>query len=278
MIDVSSLRAPGWEQLVRELAATPPDDGLFLRRLLAVLGQATASRQAALVLPQPGAGGEVEARVVLTWPGGVGGAGGAGGGGGDPTSGLESAEKVRSAARATFESGHCRAFSLEQEDGPYYSQTGSQGGYILAIPVPDGSLAAGSSRVDAATHDSPMVDAGGNGGAGTDSDTGGGGGTAAAGGGVGAVVTLLIEPRSRDAVRTTLAMAELIAGYAHAHNAKQALRRALSASASLDVATRLIASINASRTFRGAAMQLCNDVAVCSGAIVLRLVGSVMTC
>jgi len=259
MIDVSSLRAPGWEQLVRELASTPPDDALFLRRLLAVLGQATAARQAALVLPQPGAGGEVEARVVLTWPWGADGSGGAGGGGGgDPSSVLEAPEKVRAAARATFESGHCRAFSLEQTDGPYY-QTGAQGGFILAIPVPDGRLATGSAQVDAATHDAPVVDGAGASGDGAGASSGGGV-AATGGGGVGAVVTLTIEPRSRDAVRTTLAMAELIAGYAHAHNAKQALRRALSASASLDVATRLIASINAARTFRGAAMQLCNDV------------------
>lgn len=80
-------------------------------------------------------------------------------------------------------------------------------------------------------------------------------------GGVGSVITLLIEPRGKEAVRSTLAMAEVLAGYVHAHAARQALKRTQQASFALDLATRLIASINNAPNFKGAAMQLCNDLA-----------------
>ncbi len=86
-------------------------------------------------------------------------------------------------------------------------------------------------------------------------------GAAAGAGAVGMVITLLIEPRSKEAVRSTLAMAEVLAGYVHGHSARQALKRAQQASFSLDLATRLVASINTAPSFKGAAMQLCNDLA-----------------
>jgi hypothetical protein len=76
-----------------------------------------------------------------------------------------------------------------------------------------------------------------------------------------AAITLLLEPRSREAVRSTLAMAEVLAGYVHAHAARQALRRTQQASFAFDLATRLIASVNTAPSFRGAAMQLVNDLA-----------------
>jgi multidrug efflux pump subunit AcrA (membrane-fusion protein) len=76
----------------------------------------------------------------------------------------------------------------------------------------------------------------------------------------GAVISLLVEPRSRAALQTTLAIAELAAGYAHHHAALRALERAKASSASLDLAARLIAGINSARGFRGAAMQLANDL------------------
>ncbi len=75
-----------------------------------------------------------------------------------------------------------------------------------------------------------------------------------------ACITLLIEPRSRPALQTTLAVVELAMGYTHHHAALRALERARSSSASLDLAARLIAGINSARGFRGAAMQLANDL------------------
>ena len=77
-----------------------------------------------------------------------------------------------------------------------------------------------------------------------------------------AVATLLIEPRSRDAIRSTLAMAEVLAGYVGGHYSRAALRKSITASFSLDLATRLlIASVNnAMANFEGRTMQLCNDL------------------
>lgn len=74
-------------------------------------------------------------------------------------------------------------------------------------------------------------------------------------------ISLLIEPRSRQALQTTAAMVEVLTGYTHLHTARQQLRRTKAASAALDLAARLIASINTATGFKGAAMQLCNDLA-----------------
>jgi hypothetical protein len=73
-------------------------------------------------------------------------------------------------------------------------------------------------------------------------------------------VTLLVEPRSRPALQTTLAVVELTVGYAHHHAASRALARSRSAAAALDLAAGLIAGINQSAGFRGAAMQTVNDL------------------
>lgn len=72
--------------------------------------------------------------------------------------------------------------------------------------------------------------------------------------------TLLIEQRSRPALQTTTALVEVLAGYIHLHAARQQLRRTRASTASLDLAAKLIASINTSRTFKGAAFQLVNDL------------------
>ena len=79
-------------------------------------------------------------------------------------------------------------------------------------------------------------------------------------GGTRHVATLLIEQRSSQALQTTLAVVELIAGYVATHGARQQLRQVRAASASLDLAARLIASINATEGFRGAVLQLANDL------------------
>lgn len=73
-------------------------------------------------------------------------------------------------------------------------------------------------------------------------------------------VTMLVEPRSRPALQTTLAVAELAVGYTHHHAASRALARSRSTGAALDLAAGLIAGINESAGFRGAAMQTVNDL------------------
>lgn len=78
--------------------------------------------------------------------------------------------------------------------------------------------------------------------------------------GASAIVTLLVEPRSRPALQTTLAVVELAIGYAHHHGALRALERVRASAASLDLASRLIAGVNSARGFRGAAMQVANDL------------------
>jgi biotin carboxyl carrier protein len=75
------------------------------------------------------------------------------------------------------------------------------------------------------------------------------------------VVTLLLDGRSRAAMQTTLALVEVLAGYAHHHAAQRALRRVQASSASLDLAARLIAAVNQTADFKGATIQLVNDLA-----------------
>jgi multidrug resistance efflux pump len=74
------------------------------------------------------------------------------------------------------------------------------------------------------------------------------------------VATLLIEQRSKQAMQTTLALVEVLAGYVATHGLRQQLKQTRAASASLDLAARLIASINTAPTFKGACLQLANDL------------------
>ena len=224
MIDVSNLKAPGWQRVVAELTAHSDDDRGFFARLVRVLAQVSAARQAVLLMPDHTDGEQVEPRVELVWPP-AGGEGDRAGAPGGPDV-VQSRTDVLSAARAAFESAQARAFSLEGTE-QYYTP-GSQGGYVLAVPLPPHAVTLGPEA------GAPTVPSG--------------------------VVTLLIEPRSAEAVRSTLAMAELIAGYTHAHAARQALRIASGSSAALDLATRLIASINTAPSFKGACLQLVNDL------------------
>ena len=49
MIDVTNVKAPGWQRIVSELTAGAPDDREYFERLLRVIGQVSAARQAAPV-------------------------------------------------------------------------------------------------------------------------------------------------------------------------------------------------------------------------------------
>lgn len=74
------------------------------------------------------------------------------------------------------------------------------------------------------------------------------------------VVTLAIDGRSQAALQTTLALVEVLAGYTVTHRLRQQLTRSREATAALELAGRLIASLNAAPSFRGAALQVCNDL------------------
>ncbi len=111
-------------------------------------------------------------------------------------------------------------------------------------------------------NDSPFYDSAHNGflvAAPIGSSSGGGGATRQ-------VITLLLDGRSPQAMQTTLAVIELILGYVHGHGARQNLRRSQAAAQALDLATRLIGSVNTSENFKGATMQLCNDLSRQLGA------------
>lgn len=228
MIDMTNLKSPGWQRVVLELSSGAPDDKSYYDRLMRILAQVSAARKATLFLPHRSEGDEIEPREVATWPDGPLGeaeAADAAGAGVVP----ESASEIKNAARQAFSSGVAKAFAIEKASGPYYDQQGPQG-YVLAIP-----LAVAAPPTPGSTN-STMIQ-------------------------IPAVVTMVIEPRSKEAVRSTLAMGEVLAGYIHAHFAKQQLRRTQTASFALDLATRLIASINTPPNFKGALLQLANDLA-----------------
>jgi len=50
VIDLSSLRTPGWQRVVSELSSPAADDRAFMVRLLSALCQVSGARQGALFL------------------------------------------------------------------------------------------------------------------------------------------------------------------------------------------------------------------------------------
>lgn len=210
MIDLSNIRAPGWQRVVAELVSPAPDDRVFLMRLLAVLGQVAGARQAILwTVPsrrdESPAG--PEPAPVMMWPFGT---------DADATraaqvdeNAIDQAQDTKAAARGAASSGQTRAFGLEARDGLYDAAQAT--GYVLAVPV----FASGTQEHAAGA--APM-----------------------------GVITMVLDGRSRQALQTTVALVEVLAGYAFAHSTGQQLRRAKTSAASLELATRLIASINSS--------------------------------
>jgi hypothetical protein len=229
VIDLSNLRAPGWQRVVAELSAPAPDDRIFTTRLLTALCQIAGARQgvvwavpmtareSAPTEPAP----EVEPKPVLVWPF-------------TPEQGtsvergtdmpiqesaVEHPTDAKAAVRRASATRQSQVFGLDKDDLLYDTSGGK--GYLIAVPIPS---AAGPDAV------------------------------------AGAVVTLVLDNRSRQALQTTLALVEVLCGYVHAHAANQQLRRTRAAGASLDLAARLIASINSAKTFKGACLQLVNDL------------------
>ncbi len=134
---------------------------------------------------------------------------------------LEFPAEARNAARGVAESGQVGVYGLESGSGAFYGD--QEKGYIIGVPV------------QASANDQGVTPR--------------------------AVVTLLIDKRSKAAMQTTIAMVEVLAGYAALHAARQQLRRTRQSTAALDLAARLIASINTAPSFKGASIQLVNDLA-----------------
>lgn len=143
------------------------------------------------------------------------------GGGQTVQSEVEYAPDARSAAAACASANETRVFGLEKEDKLY---DGAKAGFIIALPIPSAISESGAGL-------QPRT-----------------------------AVTLLVDHRSEQALQTTMALVETLAGYIHAHAARQQLKRTRAASASLDLASRLIASVNSAPNFKGSALQLVNDL------------------
>jgi len=227
VIEQTSLKSPGWQKVIAELSAWCPDDRTYLERLLRVIARVSTARQAVLAIPAGGDANQPDVRVMSVWP--------APGGGpdasdkvGTPTdsASIEFAADVRGAAWAALETNQSRVFTLEAKT-QFYDGTSSASGYILAIPL------TGATGITPGAADSPRPVA---------------------------AITLLLEPRAKPAVQSTLAMAEVLAGYTSAHAARRELQRTQSTSMALDLATRLIGAINTSSSFKGACLQLTNDL------------------
>ncbi|MCC6427752.1 MAG: efflux RND transporter periplasmic adaptor subunit [Phycisphaerales bacterium] len=243
MIDLSNLKAPGWHRVVADLSGAAPDDRSFMARLVTVLAQVSGARQGVLFTipeaqsapddPSPAAPPlEAEARAIFVWP--------------LPAAiaaSLQRAGQVserivldtpidestidfladaKSAARSAHGSRQTRVFGLDKTDDLYDGSPGK--GYVVAVPI------FGAAGAEAAA--APLR----------------------------GVVTLLLDGRSRQALQTTLALVEVLAGYVHGHTARQQLARVRAAGAALDLATRLIAAINTAKSFKGASFQLVNDL------------------
>jgi hypothetical protein len=211
VIDLSSLKTPGWQRVVAELSAVAADDRVFLARLVSVLGQVSGAKQAVLFYvdrPESESASAPEPRPMLTWPPGP---------ENQSVGTIENAGEVRAAARSAADSNQVRVYGMERSAAFYDDQ---EKGSVLAVPVGLGGEQAGPKGV----------------------------------------ITLLIEPRSRQALQTTTAMVEVLAGYGNLHTVRQQLLRVKAASAALDLAAKLIASINTAATFRGTMIQLANDL------------------
>jgi len=221
--DLSNLRTPAWRRVVEDLSADAPNAPAFLGRLCAVLTRVAGARQGSVVLvPADADGGEHEPEIAFAVA--------ARSRSADPEridpERVEQATWVRAAAVEASRNAEARVFALSaaRRDGPMYGESGEESA------GDGGAVLAGPVEL---TLDGTRR----------------------------AVVCLTLEPRSREAVQTTMALVEVLCGYARLHTARQEARGAWQASASLDLAGRLIASINEAPGFKGACLQMVNDLA-----------------
>lgn len=131
-------------------------------------------------------------------------------------------EVMRAGASATYEANNTTVHGLNVEDG-LYDESRSGGGFALSIPIGTVQVAEGETKPAS-------------------------------------VIVLLVDQRSSGAMQSTIALVELLAGYAQLAGTKSQLNRLRSAGMALDLATRLIASVNTAPNFKGATMQFVNDL------------------
>lgn len=243
MIDLSNIKAPGWQRVVADLSSPAPDDRTFAARMVTRLAQISGARQGILFViaesqsapdeQTPSAPPvEAQAQPIFTWPLPPAAAAAIQQGAQvneralleTPVdeSTIEHLSDAKSAARNAYGSRQTRVFGLDRPNELYDGSPGK--GYVVAVPIP------GAAGNEAATA-SPR-----------------------------GVITLLLDNQSRQALQTTLALVEVLVGYIHGHSSRQQLARVRAAGAALELATRLIASINTAKTFKGACFQLVNDL------------------
>jgi Barrel-sandwich domain of CusB or HlyD membrane-fusion/GAF domain len=242
VIDQASVKASGWQRIVAELNLPAADDRAFAERLVRIMAQVSAARQAVLYTPAASETQTPEPRPEFIWP--------PAGGAVQPES-IEFAADARRAAITAMDSGQAIAVAIESKQNLYYDPSGGGAaatpGAIVAIPLLGPmSTNAGSSGQAGAAADGAEASPGPRATIGQAAILG--------------VVTMLIESRGRDAVRSTLAMAEVLAGYTHGQAARSALKQSRNAAQAFDLATRLIGSVNHAPSFKGACMQLVNDL------------------
>jgi hypothetical protein len=228
--DLSNLKAPGWQRVVAELAAPAPDDKLFLVRLVSVLGQVSDARQAVFWTVPSQKDDPTEPKALVVWPLSPDVVDAQGRLTVPPETLFEpgrvneaallNTADARAAARAAGSSRSAMVFG--QPDDVMYDP-GRGNAYILAVPV-----TAGLPQDQTA----PLH----------------------------GVVTLCVESRTRQALQTTLALVEVLAGYIFMHSTQQALKRTRSASAALDLAAKLLSAINSTTGFKGCTLQFVNDL------------------
>lgn len=259
LTDQRELNSIAWQRLVAELSAPAPDDRTFLDRLLRVLGQVSAARQAVVFVPMNGERGELVVRPIALWPSPA-----------PPTAPsadspaapppLLAGDDVTRAAYAAIESGVSRVFSLQGDAGAFDPSGASERGHVIALALPSELNAAGANANTGAANDassaaSPSPDA-------SKPAPSGVPGSASCPG----AITLVIEPRSRGAIQSTLAMSEVVLGYIHLHSVRGGLRRALASFSSTDGAAKLLAAINGASTFKSACLTVVNTLARQHGA------------
>ncbi|MFI4881723.1 MAG: efflux RND transporter periplasmic adaptor subunit [Phycisphaerales bacterium JB064] len=227
MTDISNLRTPAWRRVVEELSADAPTATTFLARLCGVLTRVANARQGSVVIVSSADTEDGGSEEpAIAYAVAA----------GDPQSGRPG--EPRRIDPSQIEHGSwVRSAAIEAtrtNEARVFSLSG-QGTPMYGAGADGGAVIAGPVEL-------PL------------------------GGGHKAAICLTIEQRSREATQTTMALVEVLCGYAKLHAARQEAKGAWQASAALDLAGRLIASINEATGFKGACLQLVNDLARAASA------------
>lgn len=226
MTDISNLRTPAWRRVVEELTADAPTATTFLARLCSVLTRVANARQGAVVLVPPGEGEQSSGEPTIAYAVAA----------GEPRDGRPGDPRRIDPGQVEHAS-WVRSAAVEAVRGRearVFALGSGSGAPLYGQGVESGAVIAGMI-------DLPL-------------------------GGPTAAICLTIEQRSKEATQTTMALVEVLCGYARLHAARQEARGAWQASAALDLAGRLIASINEASGFKGACLQMVNDIARAASA------------